>query len=124
MVMSRTSAVETRIQAVSPVSNTASSSAAATSGKAVSVVMISLDSISAGSTVSFTVICSEGVGAVTASSAQVTEPPKSAPDRPSASSIFFIRIPQPSFCELLGTQQTSCQLLKQHLHLFHLYEYG
>ena len=120
MVINKTSAVETKIHAVSPVSNVGSSSAgagastgaetASTAGAATSVV-------------STTVTCSDGVGAVAASSAQATEPPKSAPDKLSANSIFFIRIPQPNLCELCVTQQTSCQI-KRHRHLFHLYGYG
>jgi hypothetical protein len=40
---------------------------------------------------------SEEAGAVAACSAHAAEPPKSAPDRLSAISIFFIRVPQPYF---------------------------
>ena len=123
--MSKTRAVEVKTQAVSPVSSVGSSSAgaAASTGAAsaitavVSVVVFVVSPASSTSTIS-----SVGV-AVAASSAHATEPPKRAPAMPNASSIFFIRIPQPSFCELLGTQQTSCQV-RQRLHLFHLYEYG
>ena len=124
--MSKTRAVEVKTQAVSPVSSVGSSSAgaAASTGAAsaiaavVSVVVFVVSPASSTSTIS-----SVGVVAVAASSAHATEPPKRAPAMPNASSIFFIRIPQPSFCELLGTQQTSCQV-RQRLHLFHLYEYG
>ena len=50
----------------------------------------------AGVVVAATVVVS-AVGADAAFSAHAAEPPKSAPDRLSAKSIFFIRIPQPQF---------------------------
>ncbi|MNV53738.1 hypothetical protein D3C71_1458960 [compost metagenome] len=120
MVINKTSAVETKIHAVSPVSNVGSSSAGA--GASTGAATASTAG-AATSVVSTTVTCSDGVGAVAASSAQATEPPKSAPDKLSANNIFFIRIPQPNLCELCVTQQTSCQI-KRHRHLFHLYGYG
>src|SRR5690606_33977075 len=125
MVMSKTRAVEVKTQAVSPVSRVGSSSAgAAASTGAASAIAAVVSVVFVVSPASSTrTISSVGVVAVAASSAHATEPPKRAPAMPNASSIFFIRIPQPSFCELLGTQQTSCQV-RQRLHLFHLYEYG
>ena len=91
--MSKTSAVDTKIHAVSPVSSLGSSSAgagAASTGTAASVVF---------SVVVFAVstTVTSSVGAVALSSAHATEPPKSALDKPSAISIFFIRIPRPDF---------------------------
>ena len=121
--MSKTSAVDTKIHAVSPVSNFTSSTGAAIASAGAAGATANSECVNDVSVVATTTTFSEGVGAVTASSAHATEPPKSAPDKLSANSIFFIRIPQPSFFELLGTQQTSCQI-KQRLHLFHRYEYG
>src|SRR5690606_13756800 len=126
MVMSKTNAVDVKTQAVSPVSNVASSAGTAVSTGAASAIAAGVSAVlfSVVSPVSSTSTMSSAGGvAVAAFSAHATEPPKSAPAMPNASSIFFIRIPQPSFCEFLGTQQTSCQV-KQRLHLFHLYEYG
>ena len=97
MVINKTNAVETRIQAVSPVSRVGSSAAgaaASSTGAGVATACTSGDAAAVVSTV--VVTSSDGADAVT-SSAQATEPPKSAPDRLSASSIFFIRVPQPNF---------------------------
>ena len=60
----------------------------------------------------------------TLSSAHATDPPRSAPDRLSANSIFFIRSPNliRDLCTHVHNQQSSCQV-KQRLALFHLYEY-
>src|SRR5690606_29451016 len=96
MVISKTSAVDTKIHAVSPVSNFTSSSTGAAVASAGTGAAANSEFVNDASAVSTTVTSSEVVDVVTASSAHATEPPKSAPDKLSAMSIFFIRIPQPS----------------------------
>src|SRR5690606_32861459 len=120
MVMNRTKAVDTRIQAVSPVSNVDSFS--------VSVGVVAASAVGACVEVAGwgawrNKLSDVETGTVAGCSAQATEPPKSAPDKLNASSICFICIPDQVFRELFDTQQTSCQI-RQHLHLFHRYGYG
>lgn len=89
MVINRTNAVETRIQEVSPVSSVGvGAGAAGVSATGASAVVVAVaGDVDAAAT--------SDVGVVTASSAQTAVPPKRAPDRLSAISIFFIRVPQP-----------------------------
>ncbi len=88
MVINRTNAVETKIQEVSPVSSVGvGAGAAGVSATGASAVVAVAGDVDAAAT--------SDVGVVTASSAQTAVPPKRAPDRLSAISIFFIRVPQP-----------------------------
>ena len=89
--MSKTNAVEIRIQEVSPVSSFGVAAAGATGSAGATTVAVAAGA----SVVTTVVVCSVGVGVDAASSAHAAEPPKSALDKPSAKSIFFICIPQP-----------------------------
>ncbi len=86
--MSKTKAVETKIQAVSPVSNTASGScsfgACCTCCYSCNFCCICCFDRRCFDSGSSTATSEVGVVAVAASSAQATEPPRSAPDRLSA----------------------------------------
>lgn len=98
MVIKRTKAVEIRIHAVSPESILG---VAAGAGVAVAAEGASAEPVTGASVVvATTVVVSSVAGADAAFSAHAAEPPKSAPDRLSAKSIFSFVSPNLNFYEL------------------------